>query len=417
MASSPRQFLIELYQEHLEEASSLFEQRQDAIKDPDYTLPELIELEERIAAHIDGLVLGREKAMAVCQEGLSSGETSTTLAAAYALLNMDHRDAADLVWQAFQEAENGPLQGLCMAMSYGRIDMILAQLQEALASAAAPVAVAAAEALACHEKPGPTVPRLGEFLQNEDALVRGAAWRLIMLNASSLLPGPEMSARLSAAVTNDEDPAVREQALYAAAWTRQPWLLEHCRQMADEPTVDNWDAVLLLAVLGKPTDLNRILAVAGATELGPRRFHALGAFGHPQVVELLLENMKSEDPLTAVAAGAAFKKISGTDIESDRRVQIPPADGSEPDEFEQEFLDEVTLPDPEAAQTHWQKVREEFTSGMRWCNGRSLTEPAGEEVLGQLDLESRWEACLRGRFEGTSLRSLADLEVFPQKPM
>ena len=162
-------------------------------------------------------------------------------------------------------------------------------------------------------------------------------------------------------------------------------------------------------------DLNRILAVAGTTELGPGRFRVLGAFGHPQVVELVLENIKSEDPLTTVAAGAAFKKITGMDIESDRRVQILPEDGSEPGEFEQEFLDEVTLPDPEAAQAHWQEVREEFSAGTRWCNGRNLTQTAGEEILDQLDLESRWEACLRGRFEGTWRHGLADFETFPQK--
>jgi hypothetical protein len=32
-----------------------------------------------------------------------------------------------------------------------------------------------------------------------------------------------------------------------------------------------------------------------------------------------------------------------------------------------------------------------------------------------LDMESRWQACLRGMFEGTWQGSLIDLEVFPQK--
>jgi hypothetical protein len=35
-------------------------------------------------------------------------------------------------------------------------------------------------------------------------------------------------------------------------------------------------------------------------------------------------------------------------------------------------------------------------------------------MLVKLDLESRWEACLRGRFDGTWKGSLVDLEVFPQ---
>jgi len=415
MATSPRQFLIELYQEYLEEASFLFEQRQAALKAPDYLLPELLELEERIAAHIDGLVLGAEKSIPIAQEGLTSDELPTAMAAAYALLKMERQDAADLVWQAFQEAENGPLQGLCLGMSYGPIDMIFSQLQEALTSAAAPIAVAAAEALAFHKKLDTKTARLSELLQDENAQVRRAAWRLIMLAPPSGLVSPDIISRLSEAAMHDEDPAVRREAMWAAAWTQQRWLMGHCRKLSDEPLPENWDAILLLAILGKPSDLERILATAKATELGPQRFRVLSAFGHPGVVETLLEGMESQDPLTAVAAGAAFTKITGADIESDKAVQIPPEDGSEPDEFEQEFLDEVNLPDPASAQAHWEKIKQEFSKGTRWCRGLNLSQGTTNEVIAQLDLESRWQAVLRSRFEGTWRGSLIDLEVFPQK--
>ncbi|MHC4546507.1 MAG: hypothetical protein ACYSYL_18670, partial [Planctomycetota bacterium] len=393
----------------------LWGQRQEALRSPEYTLPELRELEERIEAHVQGLLVGGENTIPFIEEGLSQDDPQLAFAASYILLRLNIESTARQVMEAFLQAEGEQLDGIGQALCHGSIDMVIEQLKEALASGPAPVAVSAAEALAFHKKLDLKTPRLAEFPQDENANVRRAAWRLIMLGSTHGPLSPDISAQLSEAAMNDEDPTVKRQAIYTAAWTRQQWLLEHCRKLSNEPSPDNWDAILLLAILGKPSDLERILVIAKATELGPQRFLILGAFGHPNVVEILLQAMQSEDSLTAVAASEAFTKITGADIESDQTVQVPPEDGSEPDEFEQEFLDEVTLPDPASARNHWQEVKDNFSSGTRWCRGSNLTQPAGKEVLDQLDLESRWQACLRGRFEGTWQGNLIDLEQFPQK--
>ena len=42
-----------------------------------------------------------------------------------------------------------------------------------------------------------------------------------------------------------------------------------------------------------------------------------GAYGHPAVVDVLLEAMAGDDPQSAVAAAATFEKITG--IEADAR--------------------------------------------------------------------------------------------------
>ena len=153
-----------------------------------------------------------------------------------------------------------------------------------------------------------------------------------------------------------------------------------------------------------------------AADLGPARYRVAGAFGHPGVVDELLTGMQGPDPLTAAAAGAAFTKVTGFDVASNLRVTVPPADGHEPDEFEKEFLEEVRLPDADKARTHWQQVKGQYAKGTRWCRGLDLSRGPAKEALAQLDLESRWEACLRGKFEGTWTGSPASLEVFPQPP-
>ena len=211
----------------------------------------------------------------------------------------------------------------------------------------------------------------------------------------------------------------------AAAWGKHQGVLDFCRKLAAKPPHPDpplpgggnggEDALYLLAVLGKPIELPRILALGKAAELGPRQFQILGAFGHPEVMELLLEGIAIKDVRQAVAAAAAFTKITGCTVDSDKRATLPPADGSVPDEFEKEFLDEVKLPSLELAKAHWQKVKSQMSKGTRWSRGFAVSQGANGQVLDQLDLESRWEACLRGRFDGTWSGNAFTLEAFPQK--
>jgi len=209
----------------------------------------------------------------------------------------------------------------------------------------------------------------------------------------------------------DADLAVRRAALLAAAWSRQKWLLDHCRSAAERLDAAEFDAVWLLAVLGSPVELDRMLAAGRAAALGPRRFELLGAYGHPLVIELVFDGMKADDPLAASAAGAAFTRITGEAIESAERRVVQPAGGAPPDEFEREFLPEVTLPDLRRAREHWQAHQKRYSHGTRWCAGFDLSQPASREVLGKLPLPARYEACLRAHYGGASAISPFTLEA------
>lgn len=226
------------------------------------------------------------------------------------------------------------------------------------------------------------------------------------------LTNKEMRARFATALADDED-EVRQMALLAAVWTQQPWLLRSCREALQTATPNNWEMIYLLAVLGSPEDLGRIRYVAKEELLGPRRFELLGAYGHPGVVDLLLEAIGSNDPAVAIAAGTAFTRITGADIDSSERVQLPPEDGPEPDEVEEEFLDEAFLPSLDLAEKHWSRIRDRLSECMRLSGGFDLSGEVLPEVLAELDMKSRWETLLRERYLGRFEGSLADLEVFP----
>jgi uncharacterized protein (TIGR02270 family) len=408
MSGPTLQFIPDILEEHFEELQFLWGQRQTALRSPRYTMRELSALEERIEAHVQGLLVAGEQMIGLVEEGLSGDDPLLAFAAAYALLRLKSEAAGKRVIEAFAQAKEGQLDGIREALCLAQDAALLPQLRQMLSSSPPPIAVAAAEVMGFQRPPGIAREQWNKFLNHEDDAVRQAAWRAARLD----IPQPEATYRVA---FQDKSPDVQREALMAAAWGRQPWLLEHCRKIAGKSTPENIDGLLVLAILGKPQDLYLMLDAGKAAGLGPQRFRVLGAFGHPAVMEMVLKGIGDKDPLTAVAAGQAFTKITGADIESDKRVQVPPADGHEPDEFEKEFLDEVKLPDLDRARAHWSKVRDQFSKGSRWCRGLDLSN-AGREILDRLDLESRWEACLRGKFEGSWLGSPSDLEQFPQQP-
>ncbi|HIF59885.1 MAG TPA: hypothetical protein EYQ26_10440 [Rhodospirillales bacterium] len=81
MATSIKAFNIELYQEHLEEASFLYEQRLGLLNDPELTWMDIDEFEQRLEAHIDALVVGEDLALEVCQTQAEEGDFGELFAA------------------------------------------------------------------------------------------------------------------------------------------------------------------------------------------------------------------------------------------------------------------------------------------------------------------------------------------------
>jgi hypothetical protein len=208
----------------------------------------------------------------------------------------------------------------------------------------------------------------------------------------------------------DADPVVRRNALLAAAWAGRKWVLNTCRNVPLDP--DNWEAHLLLAILGQPADLARILVIGRSEALGSRRWQALGAFGHPEVVNDLIAAMESLDA-NAAAAGAAFKKITGVDVTASGTTASAPS--SSAPTSDDEPLEELALPDSAVAAREWRKLKGKFAAGQRWAGGFEVSSGLPEGAAEKLDLEARFEACLRGRFAGSWSTSRFDLEQLANK--
>jgi uncharacterized protein (TIGR02270 family) len=408
----------DILEEHIETLPFLWEARFAKLRSPEASSGSLADIEERIAAHTDALVLAGSDAVSILVKELEKNEAFSSLAAGYCLLCMGDPEAANVVEEALKAATGSCLDELSWALSYGPIDSIAANLREITRSHPLPVAAATARALAFHGDFDLAKKRMWEFLNCDQSGVRKIAWEM-----AAFLGGiPDTASMQSSSSSQsyqqglqDQDSEVRIRALETAAWNRQPWLLDYCRTAARNPSPDRLAIIRMLACLGKIDDLDLILAAGKIATLGLCRFKVLASFGHPNVIPLLLEGIRDPDPAVAVAAASAYTKLTGVDIHSGKRTTLPSPDGVVPDEFEQEFIEEIELPDPQAADSFWKRKTQEFSKGTRWCRGFDISKGANIQVLAGVDLEACYEACLRGKFEGTWNGSARDLATFPRK--
>jgi len=175
----PPGVIPEVYAKHLEEFAFLWGQRQAALRSPDYMLSDVARLEERLAAHRDGLLLAGEAAIPALEAVMAGEDPQAVSAAAYILLSLKIPKAAERVVEALLRAEAEKLEALRQPLCHGPIDLIEKPLRDAAESAPAPAAVTALEALAFHHRPDPAVDRLVEYVQDKNPQVRRTAWHIM----------------------------------------------------------------------------------------------------------------------------------------------------------------------------------------------------------------------------------------------
>jgi uncharacterized protein (TIGR02270 family) len=95
-------FATGIYQEHIEEASFLYEQRLTLFDDPEITWQDIEDFEERFEPHIDGLVVGEDLALEVCKQQASEGDFGELHAAIRVFCRQNQKE---LVLQILQELD------------------------------------------------------------------------------------------------------------------------------------------------------------------------------------------------------------------------------------------------------------------------------------------------------------------------
>lgn len=378
--------LVDILEEHLEEAEFLWQQREAALVSRDYDLADLAELEERFLAHLDGLGVGGKEAWKLLLPKLAEGEEGETLAAALVAFESGDRERIDAVLDAFSAAEGDLPPGLVEALRHTAFPGANPFLESQLESGSAAARAAAAEALGFRR--APVAPaRITALLGDDDPRVVAAAVRTAGRLRLDRLVGPVGEAHESTA-----DPSVRQHAWEAGILLGSGRCLSGCRRAVSERAERADRAVTLLGLAGRPEDRSLLESALGEPALARAAVLALGLLGDPAAVEPLIRC--AADPELARLAGEALSRITGVNL-PEAGLAAEPGEPAEPrpESDEEEFVEDPDegLPEPDAEKLRawWSENEARFDAGARWRLGRPHGAEVLIEILGQGSLPDR----------------------------
>src|SRR5579864_2027712 len=176
MPTAKLTFIPDIVEEHLEELQFLWQQRNTALRSPAYTLRELLMLEERIEAHVQGVLIAGENLASMVEKGLASDEAGIAFAAAYCLLRSHSETGSRRVLSALNGAKANAFRDFHIALRYGSTDFLVSSLTRMLSKIPSIEAAVAADVLWCHGKVRLTSQRITLLVEHGDPVVRQIGW-------------------------------------------------------------------------------------------------------------------------------------------------------------------------------------------------------------------------------------------------
>jgi uncharacterized protein (TIGR02270 family) len=387
--ASRSRFIPGLLTVHAEELEYLWGRRRSTSTSPNFTLRHLNELNERIEAHLQGLLVAGDGLAGLMMPRLTDEDRDSVFVGAFALLRSLKRDHVREVVEAFRTASGPALAGLSDALALASIAPCEQDLCGCLNGPDGERAAASALVLACHGRLDPTSPKLTKLLSDPDPVVARAAWRAVQLvepASAATRPYPE--------AFKSKDAGIRDAALGAAVWRGERWVPDVARTLAEagDAVATQW-----LAAIGGAEAAPLMRQILAQPQRTPEMIRAAGRFGHPDMIEPLLDAMAAEDPKVAAIAGEVFTRIVGFAVEGHRETLQVAKDA---DQFEREFAEEVWLPDAVQARQLWERYGQTWRAGLRWCRGCEVSSRLTKNAQARIDLQGFWDFGARAALAG-----------------
>jgi len=374
--------IAEVVEQHVEEAASLADLRCFHVRAPHVNLEHLARLDERLAAHLDGIAVAGDAGWKCSEEALAAGRPGNLFAAAVPVIQA-HNEKRLQTLLALAEASADARTGLLSALGWASADD-LRQIGSLLLSSANPFSrYAGIVGCSMHGLDPGLV--LSNALKSPEPLLRARAYR-----AAGELGRADLLGACTAGV-QDADEASRSWAAWSAVRlgnreTALDALMDMYRAGKEPPNRSAARADLALLAL----DLPRAHALLSKIARDPSRQRHLiagaGLVGDSIYIPWLIEQMAHEP--SARLAGEAFTLITGADLEAlDLEKDAPEeVDGEPNDDAESVLVDmdpDDGLPWPDAAKVAlwWAENKGRFASGVRTLIGEPLSADSCLRVL------------------------------------
>ena len=410
--------LWEIYEAPLDEAAFLWGQWEGAMDAANYTLEEVIAgPEERLRAHLDGLVLGgKAVAEKLLVPALADDDPGRISAAAWVLLQGEDTDRFEVVFAALSKAGKREVRGaLGRAFELAERTDLAERLRPMLAASPPTVQAVIVDVLSGRlpaRAPGQP-PRWGfpieVFLESRHQDLQAAA-----LRAVCRAPDP-------AYVPFVEKPLaspyllVRDVAIEAGIQLNMRAARTACAKLVARNAPGARLPLAVMAVGGEPVDVATVIRKLDVEDLRRDALWALGFAGTAAAAEAVLAWVG--DGEVDKVAGEAFATITGARI-TGPLAQAGESDNSPPkeDEDERELLPVVqsadSLPSPHAEHLFgwWNRFQGRFSSDVRYLYGAPQSAEAMTVALteGPTWRRRAWNLALSaGNHAGADLRTWA----------
>ena len=377
----------QIVQHHLEEAGFLWRLRQRAASSAEYTLDDLAQLDERLQAHLEGLLSAIEDGGQVNAEDWEESGPGVVFASTW--LGLKEGKADEVITLVERTAQQPQFYSALLA-AFSRVTRVSLQgiVKSLLIFPSGRIKQLGIEACIAHGvHPGRFLA--GCFEDEDTALCIAGVQGCATLGLTDYVPAiagllahHDTEVRVAAAgallLLGDRNDALRAlgELIGTVALTEYAATLMVCAVPMDRATE------LLKALAARPQGSSLLIQTVAAN-------------GDPAYVPWLLREMQK--PLVARLAGYAFEAITGADIRRVARAEAPDSGPSRPgDESENVDADEQSdLPWPDAPKLTqwWGRNQHRWQAGTRYVLGNPLSTAACVETLKQGNQRQRALAC------------------------
>lgn len=366
--------------EHLDEASFLWLQRSNAVHAPNYDPAQFADLDERLAAHIDGLRTAGDAGWKLAEAALENEGPEDFFPPAVLAVEKTDTSFDALIDRAGSAMEAVP--GLVSALGWASPEFLGGRVKALLNDPLPIKQKLGIAACALHRKdPGPALTGLLEI--GADSV------RIRALRAAGELGRADLMPQIQAALVGAK-PELRFWAAWSAVLLGDRFqAVEALVATALKPGPRQLRA-LQLALQTMNTAAGHALLTELATVPDAQRLRILGAgfVGNARYVPWLIEQMTQ--PAVARIAGEAFVNITGADFNLEQLETMPPDDfedgpTDDPDDENVELPEDIALPwpDVERIKQWWDRHQTHFPSGARCFLGQPVTQAHCTGVLRQ----------------------------------
>ncbi|MCI0668234.1 MAG: TIGR02270 family protein [Methylococcaceae bacterium] len=377
--------------QHAEEASFLWLLRTAAVKAPHYSLKDIIKLDGRVEAHIDGLRIAGEAGWEICKNNLAFEEPGELFVAANLVLECnDRRRMADVL--ELVESVPETLPGFISAFGWVKPENLRGKVKDLL-SAESPVCrqIGLAACVINRVDPG---KHLDKAIESEQIRLKARALRAAgELKRRDLLPA--VREHLS-----DPAPDCRFWAAWSAALLAKSKPLELLQKFVESRSQYQFQALqMVLRCLNLGDAQSWLKELARDPDNMRSLVIGAGITGNVAYIPWLIKQMGV--PEQARIAGESFTMITGLDIayedldgEWPEGYRPGPTENPEDQDVAMDPDEDLPMPDGALIAKWWDNHRQEFDPDQRYLCGKPISVYSCREILASGTQRQRIAAAL-----------------------